>query len=211
MIAAVGLADVPERGLKVELPAVGAAVVARHEDRADAELGHQARARVLVVEVAAEAHKRQRDLVVARQRRRADDRVVDRVVRRERVVHVERKLPVKYGRIEQRLGLTVGAVEPREVAKGERVAGLLWGGCRRWRGLRGAAGGVRWRLRGPQEQWDLRSVSLAGRRANGGAGAGVGAGAAEAGGVVGGGGGGAGAGCSGGGAAWAIATLWTEV
>ncbi len=66
VIPAVCFADVSEGVLQVELPAERAEVVTGDERRAEAKLHHHAAARVLVVEVAAEAHEGERELVVSR-------------------------------------------------------------------------------------------------------------------------------------------------
>ena len=120
VVAAVRLADVPERGLQIELAAEGAAVVARDDDGPQPELGHQAPARVVVVEVAAEAQELERHLVVARERRRADDGVVDGVVPRDRVVDVEEEAPGEVLACRGRASFwRFGAVQPGEVAERE--------------------------------------------------------------------------------------------
>ena len=122
VVAAVHLADVPERGLEVELAPERAVVVARDDDGAHPELGHQAPARPLPVEVSAEAHELERHPVVPRQRRRPDHRVIDGVVLREGVVDVEEEAPGEILRIEERVLLAVRAVQPREIAEGEGLA-----------------------------------------------------------------------------------------
>ena len=75
MVTAIDLADVAERSLEVELAAIRAAVVARHERGAQAELGHEATARVACVEVPTEPEERERELV----------EIWQMVLRRERV------------------------------------------------------------------------------------------------------------------------------
>jgi hypothetical protein len=62
VVPAISLADVAKGSLEIELAPVGAPVVARHER-----------------EVTPEPEERERELVVSRERCRADDRVVDRM------------------------------------------------------------------------------------------------------------------------------------
>ena len=65
MVSTVRLADIAERGGEIELASSGAEVVARHDRGAHPQLREHAAARVLPVEVAAEAEEGERELVVA--------------------------------------------------------------------------------------------------------------------------------------------------
>ena len=95
--------------------------------------------------------ERERELVVARERRGADHGVVDRVGHRGRVVEIDEELGGDVGRVEHRLVLSACPVEPPEVAEGE--------GLRRPddlgadRDVGGEDGGRRWRRSG---SWESR-------------------------------------------------------
>ncbi len=125
VIPAVGLADVPEGRLEVELAVERAPVVPGNERRADAELHHHAAARVPVVEVPSEAHEGEGDFVISREGRRADDRVVDGHGLRRRVVDVDEELGREERRVQHGLVHAARAVDPAEVPESERLGGLL--------------------------------------------------------------------------------------
>ena len=137
VIAAVGLADVAQGRLQIELPAHRARVVPGHERRAHPELRHQTPARVPVVEVPAKAEESECHFIIARERCRADHGVVDGVILRHRVVHIEEEFGCEVGSIENCLVLTARAVQPCKVAECEGLGGLfVLRGCGRGR-LRG--------------------------------------------------------------------------
>lgn len=131
VITGVGLAEVSVDGPQIELSALRRDVVARHHRRARSVLQHQAAAHRSDGDVAADAEERQLELVVARERRRAGDDVVDRVIERVGVVDVDVELRREILRRQQRLGLARLAVEPAEVAPGVRLTDGLVGQRRR--------------------------------------------------------------------------------
>ncbi len=123
VISAVRFAQIAEGIAQVELPPVGAAVVARDAGCARSQLHEEPAARVVPVKIAAEAEEAQVELAGAESGGRADDGVIDRMVEVIDPVHVGGELTGEVLGIEQRGFLPVGAVEPGEIAKGERLGG----------------------------------------------------------------------------------------
>src|SRR5438874_4354094 len=119
VVAAVGLRDVAVCIRQVPLSTCGACIVARRGLGIEAELRHQTRAHVVVVEVAADAQLGYLYLIRAEYLARPVDGVVLRVTEVVGVVDVGADL-----RREElsRIGCVLGAgvaVEPGEVGKGE--------------------------------------------------------------------------------------------
>ena len=109
------------------MTAPGAGVVARRHRRVHAELRHQAAADVLAMEVAADAELLHLQLARSSGLRRADERVVRRIVEVPDEARVGAELAREVLGIDRRVGRARVAVEPGEVAERERI-GLLAGG-----------------------------------------------------------------------------------
>src|SRR5579863_1332302 len=135
MITSIGLADIPVNRLQIILSFIRAPVITRNHRGSGPELHHDPSPDIVHMEVPTKTKERKLKLVVPGQSRRADHRIVVWVVVGMRVVQVQRDIAGKILVVDKRRSsLAGGAVQPREISKGERLA------CRLLRG-EGAFGG----------------------------------------------------------------------